>query len=128
MPNLKRLQFFEKDLIEWNGKYQLHDFYKTLLTLRKTNPALRSADAAVSTFHIITEGGKNVMAFLRKNDFYEVLVFLNLSNEVSSFIIKDQLINAVYSNVFNSTELHLQPGTFLKMQPWDYLVFERKEG
>ena len=105
-----------------------HDFYKTLLTLRKTNPALRSADAAVSTFHIITEGGKNVMAFLRKNDFYEVLVFFNLSNNVTGFTIKDQLINAVYSNVFNSTELHLQPGTFLKMQPWDYLVFERKEG
>ena len=126
MPNLKRLQFFEKDAIDWNGKYQLHDFYKTLLTLRKTNPALRSADEAVSTFHIITEGGKNIMAFLRKNEMHEVLVFLNLSNDVSGFTIKDQLVNAVYKNVFTATELPLQPGSFLKMQPWDYLVFERE--
>ena len=126
LPNKKRLKFFEKDVIEWNGKYQLHDFYKTLLTLRKTNPALRSADAAVSTFHIITEGGKNIMAFLRKNDNDEVLVFLNLSKDVSGFTIKDQLINAVYKNVFDATEQHLQPDAFLKMQPWDYLVFERK--
>jgi glycosidase len=127
LPNLKRLQFFEKDAIAWTGKYELHDFYKTLLTLRKRNAALRSADAAVTTFHIITEGGKNVMAFLRKNDFYEVLVFLNLSNEVISFIIKDQLINNSYSNVFDKTETYLAPGTFMKMQAWDYLVFERNK-
>lgn len=125
MPNLKRLQFFEKDTIAWTGTYQLHDLYKTLLTLRKSNPALRSADAAVSTFHIITEGGKNIMAFLRKNDLYEVLVFLNLSNEITGFTIKDQLINNVYLDVFNRSENYLQPGTFIKMQPWDYLVYER---
>ena len=125
LPNLKRLQFFEKDPIVWTGEYELHDFYKTLLTLRKSNAALRSADAAVTTFHIITEGGKNIMAFLRKNDVEEVLVFLNLSNEVICFIIKDQLINNSYSNVFDETENYLAPGTFMKMQAWDYLVFER---
>jgi glycosidase len=126
LPNPKRLRFFEKDAIAWNGEYQLHEFYKTLLALRKNNPALRSADAAVSTFHIITEGGKNIMAFLRKNDVYEVLVFLNLSNEESRFVIKDQLINNTYTNVFDKAENVLEPGTFMKMQAWEYLVFERK--
>ena len=105
----------------------MHDFYKTLLTLRKNNPALRSADAAVTTFHIITEAGKNIMAFLRKNDFYEVLVFLNLSKEKAGFIIKDQLINGIYTNIFNKSESRLLPDTFIEMQPWDYLVFERKQ-
>jgi len=126
LPNLKRLQFFEKDAIAWTGECLLHDFYKTLLTLHKNNAALRSADVAVTTFHIITEGGKNIMAFLRKNDLCEVLVFLNLSNEVSGFTIKDQLINAVYLNVFDKSENYLQPDTFIKMQPWDYLVFEKR--
>ncbi len=126
MPNGQRLQFFDKDVIEWNGKYELHDFYKTLLTLRKTNPALSTADPAVTTFHIITEGGKNIMSYLRKNDNDEVLVFLNLSNEVTGFTIKDQLINGNYTNVFNKTEISLTPDTFIKMQPWDWLVFERK--
>lgn len=128
MPNPKRLQFFEKDAIDWTGENKLHTFYKTLLTLHKNNPALRSADAAVSTFHIITEGGKNIMAFLRKNDVHEVLVFLNLSNETSSFVIKDQLINNSYNNVFDKTENVLEPGTFMKMQGWEYLVFERRAG
>jgi|APGre2960657404_1045060.scaffolds.fasta_scaffold06241_2 alpha-amylase len=126
MPNTKRLKFFDKDTIEWNGAYCLHDFYKTLLNLRKTNPALRSADEAVSTFHILTEGSNNMMAYLRKHEFYEVVVFLNLSAAFTGFSLKDQLINNCYTNVFNHTEQHLQPGTFLKMQPWDYLVLERR--
>jgi glycosidase len=126
MPNLKRLQFFEKDVIEWTGEYQLHEFYKTLLELRKSNTALLAADPAVTTFHIITEGGKSIMAFLRKNDTDEVLVFLNLSKEKEGFTIKDQLINGNYINVFNRTESQLTPEVFIKMQPWDYLVFEQK--
>ena len=126
MPNLKRLQFFEKDSIAWTDENRYHDFYKTLLTLRKNNPALRSADSSVTTFHIITEGSKNVMAYLRKTDFSEVLVFLNLSKETSGFTIKDLLVNGSYINVFNKTESYLRPDTFLKMQPWDYLVFEKK--
>ena len=126
IPNLKRLQFFEKDSIAWTDEYRYHDFYKTLLALRKNNPALRSADSSVTTFHIITEGSKNVMAYLRKTDFSEVLVFLNLSKETSGFTIKDLLVNGSYINVFNKTESYLMPDTFLKMQPWDYLVFEKK--
>jgi alpha-amylase len=126
LPNPKRLQFFEKDAIAWTGECKLHDFYKTLLTLHTNNPALRSADAAVTTFHIITEGGKNIMAYLRKNDSCEVLVFLNLSNEAAGFTIKDQLINNVYLNIFDKTENYLQPDTFIKMQPWEYLIFEIK--
>ncbi|MBL7701321.1 MAG: DUF3459 domain-containing protein [Ferruginibacter sp.] len=126
IPNTRRLQFFEKDTINWTGEYQFCDLYKTLLTLRKNNPALRSGDPAVSTFHILTEGGKNVMAYLRKNEFNEVLVFLNLGKEPVSFIIKDLLINNEYCNVFDKTVIRLNPGSFIKVQAWGYLVFERK--
>lgn len=126
IPDTKRLQFFEKDTIKWTGEYQFHDFYKTLLTLRKNNPALRSGDPAVATFHILTEGGKNVMAYLRKNDLCEVLVFLNLSKEAVSFIIKDLLINNEYRNVFAGPVHNFNTGSFVKMQAWEYLVFERK--
>lgn len=126
MPNPKRLQFFEKDTIEWTGEYLLHDFYKTILKLRKSNTALRAADPAVTTFHIITEGGKNIMAFLRKNENGEVLVFLNLSKDTAGFTIQDQLINGIYINVFDKSESQLITGSFIKMQPWDYLVLEKK--
>ncbi|MGB8193507.1 MAG: alpha-amylase family glycosyl hydrolase, partial [Chitinophagaceae bacterium] len=54
MPNFKRLKFFDKDPIEWQGEYLLHDFYKALLHLRKTNPALRAGDETVITSRVQT--------------------------------------------------------------------------
>jgi glycosidase len=126
LPNEKRLRFFDKDAIEWTGTCALHDFYKTLLNLRKTNASLRAADAAVTTFHIITEGSKNIMAYLRKNDDAEVLVFINLSKENCGFTIKDVLINSNYTNVFTKAESNLTVDTYLKLEPWGYLVFEKK--
>ena len=54
MPNKKRLKFFEKDTIEWTDMYELHDFYKTLLTLHSEHPALRAGDEKVETYRFKT--------------------------------------------------------------------------
>jgi len=122
LPNHKRLKFFDKDPVAWTGEFGLHDFYKTLLALHKQNPALRASDAAVSTFHILTEDSKNCMAYLRKNEQDEVLVFLNLSKEKTGLVIKDRLVDGTYLNVFDKTNVYLAPGGFIKIQPWEYLV------
>ena len=127
IPNLKRLRFFEKDEIDWTGEMTMHDFYKTLLSLRKRNLALRAADDAVTTFHILIEGSKNVMAYLRKNDSNEVLVILNLGTDIAEFKIIDRLVDNAYQNVFTNSEIYLGPETGLVMQPWDYLVFEKMD-
>ncbi len=124
-PNLKRLKFFDKDAIKWNNDCLLHDFYKTLLMLRKNNPALRAADSAGATFHIITDAGKQIMAYLRKNKNDEVLVFLNLNSNDCGFTIKDRLVNGNYKNVFSGADSILTPETFLKLKAWHYLVFEK---
>ncbi len=122
MPNQKRLKFFDKDPVAWTGEFGLHDFYKTLLALHKQNPALRAADPAVSTFHILTEGSANSMAYLRKNEQDEVLVFLNMSKETTGLVIKDRLVQGTYINVFDKTSVYLAPEVYIKMQPWEYLV------
>ena len=128
LPNLKRLHFFDKDTIEWTDKCELHDFYKTLLTLRKTNPALRAADNSVATFHILTGASKNVMAYLRKHEEDEILVLLNLSNDETGFVLQDRLVNGKFTEVFSNTNHILMPETFIKMHPWGYLVFEKEKG
>ncbi len=125
MPNLKRLAFFEKDPIDWDGRNVLHDFYKTLLKLRKRNPALRSADAEVITQIIVTSDDKSIMAFLRKYKNDEVLVLLNLSGEKAGFSIKDQFLKGKFKNVFTGAENYLAANTSIEMQPWDFLVYEK---
>lgn len=128
LPNTKRLQFFEKDAIAWNGKYELEDFYKTLLSLKKNNPALRGGDAAVTTYlpGMATPG--KVIAFLRKNGNNEVLVILNMSNEKAtvSFTGKEQAVTGSYTNVFTKETKDIAGSTAFALQPWDYLVYEKR--
>jgi alpha-amylase len=125
LPNYKRLEFFDKDQIDWNGKYELHDFYKTLLTLHKNNTALRAGDVAVTTYNLSMNNGDKVMAYLRKNGQAEVLVLLNFSKEALSCSILDEHLNGKFINLFNKEEEDFTGLKIVELQPWQYLVYEK---
>ena len=125
LPNHKRLQFFDKDQIEWNGQNDLHDFYKKLLSLHKNNTALRAADAAVTTYNLSVNNADKIMAYLRKNGTHEVLVVLNFSNEVLSCSILDDYLGGKFTNVFTKKREDLTGLKIVEMQPWEYLVYEK---
>ena len=125
LPNLKRLQFFEKDVIEWNGQYELHEFYQKLLMLRKSNPALRTGDAAVMTYMVNAAANESLIAYLRKNGESEVLVFLNMTRQEIQFTIEDEKVNGVYLDVFNGVDANLSVDKKIELAAWGYKVFER---
>lgn len=125
MPNHKRLEFFDKDVIEWDGKYELNDFYKTLLDLRTGNAALRGGDPAVSTYMLYTSADNNVLAYLRKNGNDEVLVLLNLGSEKADCFIYDEKLMGHFRNVFTEGIINATEHRQFEMQGWDYLVFEK---
>ena len=126
MPNLKRIKFFDKDAIEWTGKYELQSFYKILLSLHATNPALRGGDATVQTFRIKTTDSKNVFAYLRKKDDKEVLVLLNLSAENNLPVeITDEMVKGVFKNSFAGSTTNFTTDRKLSVHAWEYLIFEK---
>ena len=125
LPNKKRLKFFDKDQIAWNGKYELHDFYKTLLTLKKNKPALRAGDAAATTRILNTSAGKNVLAFVRQNGTDEVLVIINFSKDKVNFEITDAQIAKKYKDVFINEQKDFNAEKSIALQPWAYKVFEK---
>ncbi len=125
LPNLKRLQFFDKDVIEWNGKYELHDFYKTLLTLKKNNPALRAADISVTTYPLATTADEKVLAYMRKNENNEVLTIINFSKEKISFQINDPHLTGNFSNLFTRETENFSAPKYFELPPWGYAVFEK---
>ena len=123
LPNKKRLEFFERDPIEWTGKNELHDFYKTLLNLRTTNAALRAGKDS-ETVMIATPTQPKLLTYLRKNGDKEVLVILNLGSSQVDFTLNDNVLQGVYKNVFSLEEKELQNAQ-LKIPAWGYLVFEK---
>ncbi len=131
LPNHKKLQFFEKDQIEWKENCELHNFYKALLLLRKTNSALRTADANVVTYKVATNYDDKLFAFLRKNSNDEVFVILNLSAQEIDVDIFTDILKGRFMNVFD-------PGNYQEvinfskkqnfiLQSWSYVIYEKEK-
>jgi alpha-amylase len=117
-PFLDSISFFYKDTITF-GKYQRAPFYKTLLSLRKSTPAL-AVDAAYKK--LISSNDDAVFAYTREKGDKRVLVILNLSNKPQTVTLQGAIAGET-QNVFANKHEHLADGQNFAMAPWGYLVY-----
>lgn len=123
LPNKKRLKFFVKDTIAWNGKYEMAPFYKTLLTLRKTNPAL----AADGKYKRLSSSNDDVVfAYLREKEGRKALMVFNMSGKGQKFSIPDSTINGDPLNVFMAVNEKISNTHEFSIEPWGYIVYDYK--
>lgn len=120
-PFLDSLRFFYKDTITF-GKFQRANFYKTLLNLRKNNPAL-AANASFKKLR--TNNDAALYAFEREKNGSRVLVILNLSKQAQQFAWKDQPSEKEWNNVFAGNKETVDKG--FGIEPWGYAVYELKK-
>ncbi|MXS70175.1 1,4-alpha-glucan branching protein [Flavobacteriaceae bacterium W22] len=125
LPNLKRLEFFEKDPIAWTNNYKMADFYRTLLELKSSNPALRGGDPNVSTYLLNTTANDKIFAYIRKNGKNEVLTVLNFSKQPVEFSIEDDQVSGTFKNVFDGSKRDFSNGKNFSFKVSDYAVFEK---
>jgi glycosidase len=125
LPNKKRLLFFDKDEIDWSQPCLLHDFYKTMLLLRKSNPALSSGDPQRKALILSNTSPEQIFSFIRRYQQNEVLVILNLSSDIRSVIITGQTLAGSYRDVFNADAPDFISGQPLQLKAWDYRVYAK---
>lgn len=125
LPNHKRLKFFDKDVIEWKGNFELHDFYKTLLNLHSENPALNGDSKTAPVYRLHATHADKVLTYLRKKDDHEILVLLNLSPETFDVAITDERVKGTFVDVFNGTKYEFSEKKNYKMNGWSYLVLKK---
>jgi hypothetical protein len=61
---------------------------------------------------------------MRKNNYHEVLVFINFSNTHVHFTLNEE-IKGMFLEIFSGAEKDLTPFRFA-IEAWGYLVFEKK--
>lgn len=125
LPNLKRLEFFEKDTIQWKGQNKLHDFYKTLLQLHATHPALNGDDKIAPVQRLHGNADNQVLAYLRTNGDRQVLVLLNLSGSPVQYQLPAGVVNGSFRNVFAGNSFNFTNQHRLELKPWQYVVYEK---
>ncbi len=122
----KRLEFFEKDPIPWNGENKLNNFYQKLFDLKYKNPALRGGDANATTKILQTNAPDKVLAYLRKNGNDEVLVILNLSDtQHLKLQILDEAVKGKYKSIFSGLTTDFDAKPTIEMYKWEHIVFEK---
>lgn len=126
MPNKKSLKFFDKDAIEWNGHYELHDFFKRLLSLRKSNAAMQVTNVQVQ--RINTNDDRYLFCYVRKNGSDEVLVILNLSHKDMSSVNLNAVTSGQYRNIFTEEVIEINSDSNFQMNAWTYFVYEKIDG
>jgi glycosidase len=117
-PVLRAIKFFDKDNMNMH-KYDRARFYKTLLDLRRFNPAL----ASDASFKKVDVGDpKKVYAFVRVRDGKKALVILNLSPQQQTITITDDDLLGKAYNVFSK---QYEPRTTkpYTLPAWGYEIF-----
>ncbi len=119
LPLHKKLQFFDKDEIEWSGENMLHNFYKKLLTLHATHPAL-SIDVGVEILKVPDE---HILVYQRTHNNQSVLTVLNLSPYPATVSL--EAISGNYSDLFSEEKISFTVDHGVSLPEWGYRVFVR---
>jgi glycosidase len=118
-PVLRPLKFFDRDPMAF-GKYERAKFYKTLLELRKRNPAL-ATDAAFRK--VVVGDERAVYAYVREKAGKKVLVILNFSDKPQTITVKEKALLGRPYNLFMYTTEPLTSKPW-QVEPWGYVVYE----
>lgn len=120
-PLNKRLEFFEKDDIEFK-KFEKNKFYKTLLGLKKRNKAL--GNGSYSSPIIKIGDSEHIYAFMKEKDGDKVAIMVNLSNQKQQIRL-NQAVTGL-TNLFDGRKVEMGPGTIKSFDPWEYWVASNK--
>lgn len=119
----KRLEFFEKDTIDWSN-IPLDQFYKTLNLLKRENKALWNGTYGGMLIDINNGQNENIIACTREQEGQLILAVINLSNSKQSFTLKNDHLAGKYTDVFSGYEVFPGKGFTFELEAWNYTLLE----
>jgi len=118
--NYRKLNFFDKDFIEWKED-KMTPFFQKLNELKNRSKTLWQGDFKI----IETTSPERIFAFKRKDDDSEIIVLLNLSGQKISFRLPKYENAAAFRNYFNNSNTFISGKSDMEILPYDYFVLIR---
>jgi glycosidase len=120
--NKKRLEFFEKDPIQWQEHY-IGDLYKKLFALMKDNTALWHAKWGSTMIKVPNNAESEVFSFVRQNEKDKVFAVFNFSEKKKTVEFKESLYYGNYKEFISNESVELNKNTLIEMEPWAFRVY-----
>jgi 1,4-alpha-glucan branching enzyme len=119
----RRLQFFEKDSIDWKDNPEYTGLYKTLLELKKNNEALWNGSFGGSFTKLMTSADTSIYAFAREKDSNIIVAIFNLTPTQKQFKITIENYNGEYMDAFSGDMIKLRKKESMMLNPWEYRIY-----
>lgn len=118
----KRLAFFERDPIDWQPS-PLFDFYKTLIALRRSHPALRPG---LPLQRVATTHNESIYAFTRTTTAGQaVMVVANLTARDLDFHIGGPSVEGEWTDLFSGERIRFAATEAMELRSWGFRVLTR---
>lgn len=128
--NNKRLEFFEKDPIDWSKlgdqqSCQYGGLLKDLIAFRKANPALENGQWGARMQKVETDSPNKILAWVRQEEGNKVLGLFNFYGELTEFTFADGLPAGVYTEL-NGTSTTIEAGGTVTLPAWGFSLMSEK--
>lgn len=117
-----RLEFFEKDPIDWNN-YAMQDYFKQLNELKHSVGALKVGDNAGSFELVATSDTTHVLSFHRKNGSSEVFGLFNLSAKQTTTSTDWPNRPPHFDSRTNQKPITFAEAKTTTLAPWEYHIW-----
>jgi len=119
----KRLEFFERDPIQWRA-HPLAGFYRTLCALKSSHPALLTGSPMR---RLATTANESAYVVLRTSDAGKVLAICNPTDKELTVDTVDASIKGVWVDVFSGANVGIGVPSSFTLPAWGYLVLKSVE-
>jgi len=116
----KRLEFFERDPIEWNES-DLREFYTSLNTLKEENPALYFGKEEGDFTTAGVTGDEDVYIYSRTKDDNRVVSIINFDDEPAEFVVSSD-VTGDYVDYFSGDIVSIDGEKAFMLDGWGYVV------
>ena len=120
----KRLRFFEKDTVDWNG-ISVAPFYSAMFDLKHQQPALANGAWGGAQTSLKTDGGNRVYAFTRTRDANTVLVAVNFGDAPANISYTALARPGSYTDWFSKAPVELAANGRVLIPAHGYRVLVR---
>ncbi len=121
-PVRKRLSFFEKDPIDWNGD-SLQSFYARLCTLKSGQQALWNGIHGGKMNRLVSADNNRIYAFIRGEN--EVICLFNFSQGPVDVSLTEGFPAGNYKEYFSGQTMTGGTKASIPLNPWGYRVYIR---
>ena len=123
--NPKRLEFFEKDPIDWRP-HPIGDLYKKLFALKKANTALWNGRWGATMIRAWNTAPDHVFSFVRGNEDDKVFAMMNFSDASQTVTFSQAPFEGAYTEYFSGSDVDIDSEFEVSLDPWDYRVYVKR--